>query len=64
MFLAFVQCLKEDAKYSELVSMMEAILTEFDHTATALTADGTVSTSHNTQTEKNAVWSPSLTAAG
>ena len=63
-FLAFVQCLKEDAKYSELVSMMEAILTEFDHTATALTAHGTVSTSHNIQTENNAVWSPSLITAG
>ena len=61
-FLAFIQCLKEDAKYSELVAVVEAVLAESDHT-TAPTTD-TASTSPDMQTEKNALFGPSLTTTG
>ena len=63
-FLAFVECLKEDAKYSELVAMVEAILTEYNSTPAPSTADIASATTPSTQTDKNELVGPSLTTAG
>ena len=40
-FLAFVECLKEDTKYSELVAVLEATLAEFDCTPPMTTSETT-----------------------
>ena len=64
-FLAFVECLKEDAKYSELVAMVEAILAEHNGTPAASTTDILSATTTSIQTDKNVLLGPSLiTAAG
>ena len=63
-FLAFVECLKEDAKYSELVTTVEAIMAEYNSTPAPSTADIASATTPSIETDKNELLGPSLMTAG
>ena len=65
-FLAFVECLREDAKYSELVAKVEAILAEHSTINNGISSADIANTATSIQTdsEKNASLGPPLTTAG